>query len=120
MTLCHNTDNRLVATPLLMFYMELGIQVEELYYALQYCEATPFSKFVDELVDIRVKSFGVNAPLGDRAKFSLNSAIGRFGLNIEKHRDTRFVLGKNLYRHTNTPRLDHEHHLQSVFGAGTP
>ena len=51
-----------------------------------FIQEAPFSKFVSDLVDVRVNAVGNNAPLGDRAKFAMNSAIGRFGLNLLKHR----------------------------------
>ena len=65
-TLCYNSDNRILATPLLQFYLKLGLKVDTLYYAIEYLEDRPFTKFVDELVDVRIKCVGVNQPAGDR------------------------------------------------------
>jgi len=118
MTLSYNADNRLVVTPLLRFYLSLGMVVEELYYCIEYIEAKPFGKFVDKLVDLRVRSVGVNKPQGDRAKFTLNSAIGRYGLNLEKHRQTTFTKSENLHRHNHTPLLQSEHELVGEYPIG--
>lgn len=66
MTLCYNSDHRLITTPLLAFYMKLGLKIHKLYYAVEYIQQSPFTAFVNELVDVRVKSVGVNPALGDR------------------------------------------------------
>lgn len=118
MTLCYNADHRLVVSPLLKFYLNLGMVVDEIYYCIEYVEAKPFGQFVEKLVDLRVRSVGVNKPQGDRAKFSLNSAIGRFGLNLEKHRQTKYTKSENLYRHTHSPLLQSEHELVGEYPLG--
>ena len=114
-TLCYNSDERILATPLIKFYLSLGMEVEHIYYALEYIKQKPFTSFVSELVDIRVKSVGVNSSRGDRAKLTLNSSIGKFGLNLQKHRKISFSLAKNLNRHTRTALLENEHALISEF-----
>ena len=75
-TLCYNSDERILATPLIKFYLSLGCKIDHMYYAIQYIKQKPFTKFVRELVDIRVESVGVNSSRGDRAKLTLNSSIG--------------------------------------------
>jgi hypothetical protein len=114
-TLCYNSDERILATPLIKFYLSLGMVVEHMYYALEFIKAKPFTNFVRELVNIRVKSVGVNSAMGDRAKLTLNSSIGKFGLNLQKHRKVSFSLAKNLNRHTRTALLENEHALISEF-----
>ena len=79
LTLTYNAKNIILATPLLKFYLSLGMKVSNLDWAMQYIPTKPFQPFVKEMVDVRIRSFGTNAPLGDRAKFTLNSAVGRFG-----------------------------------------
>ena len=66
MTLAYHSDNRILATPLLKFYLSIGMKVEKLYYAIQYIEDAPFTEFVSQLVDVRVNSIGVNEAAGDR------------------------------------------------------
>ena len=114
-TLCYNSDERILATPLLKFYMDIGLKVEHIYYAIEYIKQKPFINFVRQLVDIRVDSIGVNSAKGDRAKLTLNSSIGKFGLNLEKHRKVSFALGENLHRHTRSPLFESEHALISEF-----
>ena len=40
MTLVYNTDNRVVATPMLKFYLSLGMVVDHIYYAIQYVKVS--------------------------------------------------------------------------------
>lgn len=74
-----------------------------------------FTKFVSKLVKIRVQNVGSNEARGQRAKLVLNSAVGRFGLNLEKYRKTSFAKKENLRRHINTPLLDNHFELQSEY-----
>ena len=115
LTLTYNADNFIVTTPLLKFYLSIGMKVTNVHWALQYVPTKPFEQFVNELVNIRVNSFNINNALGDRAKFTLNSSVGRFGMNISKHRTTKFVRKENLARHVRTPLLEKERVLVSEY-----
>ena len=53
-----------------------------------------------------------------RAKFTLNSCVGRFGLNLSKHRETKFVKTENLCRHINTSLLDRTRELNGEYDTG--
>ena len=76
-TLTWNTENFIACTPLLQFYIKLGMQVKNIRWALQYERGAPFKNFVEELVTERVKAKDEsNEPRGERAKFCLNSAVG--------------------------------------------
>ena len=76
-TLSWNAKGYIGCTPLLQFYMQLGMRVSNVQWALQYQPAEPFQGFVDSLVDVRINATRTkNGPLGDRAKFVLNSAVG--------------------------------------------
>ena len=79
MTLCWHAESIILCTPLLSFYMDLGMRVKNVEYAIQYIPAKPFKPFIDSLVKMRIESVGTNAPLGDRCKFTMNSSIA-FGL----------------------------------------
>ena len=76
-----NAENFLGITPLLKFYLEIGITISKIHYAVNYTRGRPFNKFIEEMVAIRVAAEKppVNKPLGQRAKFTLNSMAGRFG-----------------------------------------
>ena len=94
------------------------MKAHSLSWAIQYIEGSPFSKFVKDMVEISIAAYGNNGPLGDRAKFTLNSCVGRFGsvlclvkyykilidfrLNIERQRQTTFAYEHNLFRHLNS------------------
>ena len=115
MTLKWNSDGIILATPLLQFYLSIGLQVSNLQWALQYNRSEPFKDFVQEMVNVRINSYGTNKPLGDRAKFTLNSCVGRFGMNLIKHRNTSYALEANLYRHIRTPLVEKERRLVSEY-----
>ena len=77
-TLTWNAKNFVACTPLLEFYIKLGMKLENVQWALQYERGAPFSDFVNNLVDARVTATeSGNNPAGDRAKFVLNSAVVR-------------------------------------------
>ena len=78
-TLTWNSQGFIACTPLLRFYMEIGMEVSNLQWALQYEAASPFADFVNSLVEVRIAAKeSNNGPLGDRSKFCLNSAVGYF------------------------------------------
>ena len=74
-----NAENFLGVTPLLRFYLNIGMKITKIHYAVNYTRNRPFKKFVDDMVAVRVAAVGKNDPLGQRAKFTLNSMAGRFG-----------------------------------------
>ena len=76
-----NAENFLAITPLLKFYLELGIKITKVHYAVNYTRGRPFNEFIEKMVAIRVQAEKppVNKPLGQRAKFTLNAMAGRFG-----------------------------------------
>lgn len=82
-TLTWNAEDIVLTTPTIRFYMRLGMKISNLRWAVQYHPSEPFGKFVDGMVKIRIdaKKTG-NGPLGDRAKFCLNSCVGRFGYDL--------------------------------------
>ena len=74
-----NAKEFLGVTPLLKFYLDIGMVIDKIHYAVNYTRSRPFKKFVDDMVAVRVAAVGTNDPLGQRAKFTLNSMAGRFG-----------------------------------------
>lgn len=77
-TLTWNSTGFIACTPLLRFYLDLGMKLGNVQWAIQYQAGAPFSDFVDSLVNVRIKAMeNGNGPLGDRAKFVLNSAVAR-------------------------------------------
>lgn len=74
-----NAKEFLGVTPLLQFYLEIGFKITKVHYVVNYTRGKPFRKFVKDMVAIRVSAVGKNKPLGQRAKFTLNSMAGRFG-----------------------------------------
>ena len=85
-TLTWNARGYVGCTPLLKFYMELGMKVTNIQWALEYQSEKPFEGFVNKMVDERISaSQNKNGPKGDRAKFVLNSAVGKYFSNSWKY-----------------------------------
>ena len=79
-TLTWNAEDLILTTTMVDFYLKLGMIVSNIRWAVQYYPSKPFEDFVDGMVKIRIEALKTdNAPLGDRAKFCLNSCVGRFG-----------------------------------------
>ena len=77
-SLCWNAKAYIGCSPLLQFYLEIGMKLKNIQWALQYQRDTPFSNFVDSLVNVRIEATkDKNGPLSDRCKFVLNSAVGK-------------------------------------------
>lgn len=73
-----NAENMILATPLLKYYLSLGLQVTNVHWAMQFLsDQKPFCGFIDKMVQIRINAVGNNKPLGERAKFTMNSSIGK-------------------------------------------
>lgn len=80
-SLTWNAEDIILTTTMVEFYTEIGMQVSNIRWAVQYYPTKPFSNFVNGMVDVRIKALkSGNKPLGERAKFCLNSCVGRFGL----------------------------------------
>ena len=76
-SLCWNAEGYIGCSPLLQFYLQIGMKLTNVRWALQYQSDRPFSNFVDSLVDCRIEATrSKNGPLSDRCKFVLNSAVG--------------------------------------------
>ena len=79
-TLTWNAEDLILTTTMVDFYLKLGMCVSNIKWAVQYYPSKPFEDFVEGMVKIRIDALKTNnAPLGDRAKFCLNSCVGRFG-----------------------------------------
>lgn len=77
-----------------------------IHYGAIFSKEKPFKKFVSSVVQKRVEYSGrtpPNKPAENRAKFTLNSAIGKFGMNLERQLHAKFIpLGK-LWSEMRTP-----------------
>jgi hypothetical protein len=73
-----NAKAIVLTTPLLNFYLSIGLKVTNVYWGMQFLSnQKPFRRFISEMVKIRIGAVGTNKPLGDRAKFTMNSCIGK-------------------------------------------
>ena len=77
-TLTYNAKEIILTSPLIQFYQEIGMKISNVVWAIEYVKGQPFEKFVSEMVELRIKSHETgNTALGTRAKFSMNSTVGR-------------------------------------------
>ena len=75
-TLTWNSKGFIGCTPLLRFYLDLGMILSNIQWAIQYQRGAPFAEFVSSLVNERIEAVeNDNKPRGERAKFVLNSAV---------------------------------------------
>ena len=80
-SLTWNATDIILTTPTVQFYQQLGMEISELRWAAEFKPTEPFTNFVDGMVQVRINAKkNDNKPLGERAKFCLNSCVGRFGL----------------------------------------
>ena len=79
-TLTWNAEDLILTTPTVQFYQRLGMTISNIRWAVEYKPTTPFTDFVEGMVQVRIDAEKTkNKPLGERAKFCLNSCVGRFG-----------------------------------------
>ena len=79
-TLTWNATDIVLTTPTILFYLGLGMEISNVRWAAEFYPSQPFHKFVTGMVKIRIDAKKTdNKPLGERAKFCLNSCVGRFG-----------------------------------------
>ena len=79
-TLTWNAADLILTTPTVKQYLELGMVISNITWAVEYKPTKPFTNFVDGMVQVRIDAEKTgNKPLGERAKFCLNSCVGRFG-----------------------------------------
>ena len=48
LSLVYDTDNYLITSTMLQFYMNLGLQVTNLHYCIEYQRANPLKKFIEK------------------------------------------------------------------------
>ena len=79
-SLTWNATDIILTTPTVQFYQQLGMEISELTWAAEFKPTEPFTNFVNGMVQVRINAKkNDNKPLGERAKFCLNSCVGRFG-----------------------------------------
>jgi hypothetical protein len=59
LTMRHNKNQIILATPMLRFYLSLGMEASNIEWALEYlADEKPFANFVNEMVQVRIASVG--------------------------------------------------------------
>lgn len=115
-TLTWNATDIILTTTMVQFYNQIGMKVSNIRWAVQYVPSKPFTQFVDGMVDVRIQAKKTdNKPLGERAKFCLNSCVGRFGMNLSKHRATNYVSSKDKLRAIRSPLVESYRSISSEY-----
>ena len=87
----------LLATPLLKFYIELGLVVSDIYTVIEFDPRKCFEKFVNGVANDRRQADKGLIPLiqGDTSKLIGNSAYGSMLLDPTKHRNIRYAFNSH-------------------------
>ena len=87
----------LLATPLLKFYLDLGLVVSDVYTVIEFDPRKCFEKFVNGIADDRRKADKSLIPpiQGDTSKLIGNSAYGSMLLDPTKHRTIRYAFNSH-------------------------
>jgi len=105
-----NATNILLNTELLLYYLEVGMVVDKVYYAIEYLPGAPFGEFVRELTDMRIQAThdmnNGNVVQGQTktilAKLLLNSSYGKLGQNLAKRENVIYCRESQLHKHENS------------------
>ena len=107
----------LLATPLLKFYLDLGLVVSDVYTVIEFESRKCFEKIINGVADDRRKADkGLIPPIqGNTSKLVGNSAYGSMLLDPTKHRNIRYAFNSHdvskqvnhsTFRHFNKLDLD--------------
>ena len=103
----HATDI-LLLTPLLKWYLRMGLVVTRIRRVISYNGKTVFASFVEKCVNDRRRADlgGVELKMkGEESKTEMNCSYGRTLMNKSIHTSIAFSNKKNLPKHVNSPFL---------------
>ena len=96
----------IILTPLLKWYLENGLVVDDVEYIIKYNPKTCFDWFMNQVCDER-RSADIGGPeqkiIGEMFKLMGNNAYGGILMDKSKHTKTSFAKEKNLNNHTDSP-----------------
>ena len=98
----------LLATPLLKYYLELGLEVTRIYQTLEFKPQACFTDFVQQVTDGRRQGdLDPNSDiLASTYKLIGNAAYGSLIMQKERHQNIKYVFGQeNLSKHVNEPQF---------------
>ena len=105
----YNASNILMNTELLSYYLEMGLVVTNIHYALEYLPFCAFKTFVTDLTKMRIDA-SYRIQNGEQltgemmqllAKIILNASYGKLGMNLLKRRTVVFCRESSLHTHVN-------------------
>ena len=104
----HKADNILLITPLLKYYLELGLRVTKIHYTVHFPDHKPcFQDFADKVCDAR--RLGDKDPdsevLANTFKLVGNSAYGKITMNKTKQTNVIYANGLHATFLINQPRF---------------
>ena len=87
----------LIATPLLKWYLEHGLELAKIYQVIKYRLQRCFHEFVEEMSEDRRQgdTDPNKAIIGGTAKFRGNSSFGSTIMDQEKSQNVQYVQGEN-------------------------
>ena len=130
LTLTFNADGIWLASPLVQYYLQMGMKIDKLYSVVEYTSGKPFKKFVDAMVKKRIEATEQGNKLGgNMAKMLMNSSWGRLGksvylfsyalvitlaMNLDLRRTVAYARSADLKNHKNL-LLQHVDALHSEY-----
>ena len=104
-------ENGTLITPLLLFYLELGLVCKKIYRFVEYTPVKCFNKFVQSAVDARRGDENPNSSVvAETMKLLANSSYGYQITDRRRHTVTKFLSDEKTHGAINTKffkRLDH-------------
>ena len=95
----------LLFTPLLKWYLQLGLQITEVYDIIQYEPSKCFQNFISNCVAGRIKATEEKNDLQAQSfKICMNSSYGKLCENVEKYSNTSISRFENMRKEWINPR----------------
>ena len=108
----HFPENRTLITPLLLFYLDLGLVCKKIYRSVEYVSVKCFNKIVQSAVNARRE--GDEDPnssvVAETMKLLANSSYGYQIMDRSRHTVTKYLSDEKTHGANNTnftKRLDH-------------
>ena len=93
-------ENGTVITPLINFYLELGLQCTKIYRFVQYCPQKSFNNFVQSVVDARKEGDekSLSGVVAETMKLSGNSSYGYQIMDRSRHTITKYLKDEKTHK----------------------
>ena len=106
LTQVFNHDEYLMTTDLALFYLEIGCELSDLLFAIEYERDQPMKKLVNKITAKRVKATYEKDVIGQQtAKLILNSSYGRTIMRVDNRREFVYIKSDTPEEEVNIKRV---------------